>query len=707
MPTKVHSIFEAGTAAPASPQGTANVVALSRDAAVSVDPAESARLAAGELGRLLAAPTAHYSALILASPHSPANSPAQPELMAAIISILESPAEVAPHIVLTDETIRETRMLAGTLVDQISERWNDNVRLLAPHELVEIEELFQLRLEAVARLCPSFISDLDGHVSFTSFISTRINASPYRTTNPKESALTYLWGFLVQYARWGETGYGEELLEKRAEKPRLFPLVMDGVEVPDFFVSDTPGALETAGGIDVSLWWKEEQKCVRLLRVGYIWTPRGYLIEKVQGDARLGKKQIFLPGGKKQNLFNYAEAKLQGDLRGRFTAYVVEELRRQQPERPIFYRRGSQMNSIPIEVYGVHPPKEYQAARPMPGLWEAVRYLPPDQLPGMIQKATENLERRLADPIEDKWVRTHYPKQLAQLKRVLLIWKGLDDIALGLGFEEVPTHVSLWRLPAGKPLGVVPVRLERMHHQQTTALGQRQRQFAAKADGRIAAIVDAPETLAVLGEELVVPMKYMIVELPDGKIDFRVGNSPLDRREHDDPYRYEIVEKDPEGAELSKITGAISLTRESFFPSPHIDFRTGWEHKEFLLADDEKVVAAGYLVRAGKQFFIDGGSRDFATGPRAVQSDRAALKPGLARARGLVEGIIHEKVRVAHQIGLARGQVKVHLVRRDHSGRHDGSSPEMRRGAVSGSSVLPFGALSVVSEASLSEAMVI
>lgn len=371
------------------------------------------------------------------------------------------------------------------------------------------------------------------------------------------------------------------------------------------------------------------------------------------------------------------------------------------------------MNSLPIEVYSIPPPKEYRASREIPGLWEAIRYLPPDQLPEMIKKATKYLELRLAVFTTDKPTRTYVLKQLMQLKRVPSIWKGLDDIALGLGFEADPTNISLWVLPSGKPLGKVSVRSERIHHQQMTALIDRQRQLTAKADGRIAAIVDSPNALAELGEELVVPMKYMIVELPDGKLDLRIGNSPLFRREHDDPYRYEVIEKDPEGGELSKTGGAISFERESFYSSPYVEFREGWHHKEFLLADDEKVVAAGYCVRAGKQLFIDGGSRDFATGPREVQSDRAAPNPGLARARGIVEGVVLEKVRVAHWIGMARGQVKVHLIRQTHSARHADSSRSPRQNSAGGSAgflpgyALPNGALSVVSEVPMIETMVI
>lgn len=330
------------------PEEGADVVALSLNRPDPVDPAESARLAAEKLGRLAAVQTALSPAVVLAPiDHRLGRSPAYPELLAAMMNILESPAEVAPDMVLENETIHEIRMLADVLVDQITERWNENVRLLAPREITEIKELLRLRLEAVAKLFPSFISDLDGHVSLTSHISTRINVFPYRTTSPRETALTYLWGFLVQYARWGETGYTEELLAKQVEEPRLFPLVMKGMEMPGFFVSDTPGSLETVGGIDVSLWWKgkiahkkgegEEQKLVRLLRVGFIWTPAGYLIEKVQGDKKIGKEKVLLPGGKKQNLFNYAEAKLEGDLRGQFTAYVIEQLRRQNSRSAQFF----------------------------------------------------------------------------------------------------------------------------------------------------------------------------------------------------------------------------------------------------------------------------------------------------------------------------------------------------------------------------------
>ena len=594
---------------------------------------EVSRLAAGGLTLLMAGRVSSLS-----------DEAAHPVLLAEVLTILESPSMVAEGVTLDARTHDEAHRLAGVLTAHVSEKWRDQFRRLKPSEKAQILKGLELRLKAVGRVDPSFLFAVSDYLTASKSVISlrRISAYPHRVTSPWDTALSYLWGFLIHYAQWGIEG----LLSESTLPSSLFSFVWNGKEIPDLWVAVKPGAPGISGGIEMSLWWDGNvkphvvvrQKSVRLVHVGILWTPLGFVIEQVQGEPNLLGKRVFL-GDRGVDLLQHVQAALQEDLRTAFTAYVVDELRRQQPERPIFYRKGSCMNSIPLKAAGLPIPEAYSLSSRVHSVEGAARYIPPEKLLEMIAAAIDEMENHLR-AIEtgtshhhmDYWHKVHWPAELAELRRVPSIWKRLDDIARRLGFEEDPQHVSLWVLPPRKPTR--PSRREAL---------------LKKANGRVGTVIDSPESLQALGEELLVPMKFMVVELPNGKKDLRVGNSPLHRREHGDAYHYWIIEKDLEGQEISKKGGAISLERESFYPFDRAESRSGWTHEEFL-EEGEEVVAAGYLVRAGGILFMDG--------------------RGLSQARGFLASTLREQVRMADTIFMERGEVNVHQIRADLPRRH-------------------------------------
>lgn len=313
MPIDKTKPANTGTTVSPNSGDTSTPAALSKEVR---DPTETARLADGELTRVIAGRAvlvpsdeeitselfwgrAHWAPSDLSAARDSllwirrwkveVPYPAHPELLINILTILESPESIP--IETEDARIKA---IAGRMTAHVAERWAESHRPLHPDECRRIDELFEVRLAAAGTLCPSFVDALDYCLSHDNIIRSAGSASifPQSSSSPEETALTYLWGFMNHYARWEMKGLRGDANFPRHEIPSF---EWNKREIPGLFTTLNLGYISLEGGMIMSLWWQgnhslrgeKSEAPVLLCRVGYIWTPKGYIIEQVQGGHNL------------------------------------------------------------------------------------------------------------------------------------------------------------------------------------------------------------------------------------------------------------------------------------------------------------------------------------------------------------------------------------------------------------------------------------